>query len=120
TPATGQALTITAVTQGSQGGTVTVAADKKSVSYSPAAGFQGDETFTYTVSAGTAGTDQATVTVHVVPFAKDDTFDVAKNTTAQTLAVLANDLTPVGGQTPTITAVTQGSHGTVAIASGGG
>ncbi len=120
TPATGQALTITAVTQGSQGGTVTIAADTKSVSYSPAAGFQGDETFTYTVSVGTAGTDQATVTVHVVPFAKDDTFDVAKNTTAQTLAVLANDLTPVGGQTPTITAVTQGSHGTVSITAGGG
>lgn len=119
-PISGQALTVTAVTQGSQGGTVTITSGGLSVSYTPAAGFKGDETFTYTASAGAAGTDQATVTVHVLPFAKDDTFNVPKNSAAQTLAVLANDLTPISGQTLTITAVTQGSHGTVSVASGGG
>ncbi len=120
TPITGQTLTVTAVTQGSQGGTVAIAAGGGSVTYKPAAGFKGDETFTYTVSAGSGGTDQATVTIHVLPFAKDDTFSVPKNSAAQTLTVLANDLTPITGQTLTVTAVTQGSHGTVSIATGGG
>lgn len=119
-PDTGETLTITAVTQGNQGGTVQIAADNLSVIYTPAAGFKGDETFTYTVSDGHGGTDQATVTIHVLPFARDDTFDVPKNSTAQTLAVLANDLTPISGQTLTITAATQGSHGTVNVATGGG
>ena len=70
-PDTGETLTITAVTQGSQGGTVQIAADKGSVSYKPAAGYKGDETFTYTISDGNGGTDQATVTIHVLPFAVD-------------------------------------------------
>jgi len=120
TPVAGQTLTITEVTQGGQGGIVTIAAGGGSVTYKPAAGFKGDETFTYTISAGSGGTDQATVTVHVLPFAKADTFSVAKNSDAQTLTVLANDLTPAAGQTLTITGVTQGSQGgTVTLATDG-
>ena len=52
-----------------QGGTMAIAADGRSLQYTPAPGFTGQETFTYTVSDrddGTGLTDQATVTVNVV------------------------------------------------------
>ncbi len=116
-PDTGETLTITAVTQGSQGGTIEIAADKGSVTYRPAAGFKGDETFTYTISDGNGGTATATVTMRVLPFAVADTYDVPKDSAAKTLTVLSNDSVPTGGQPLTITAVTQGSQGgTVEIA----
>ena len=57
-------LTITAVTQGSNGGVVST--DGATVSYSPAPDFLGTDTFTYTVDDGQGGTDTATVTVTVV------------------------------------------------------
>jgi hypothetical protein len=44
-----------------------IASDGKSVVYAPAAGFQGSETFTYTVADGRGRIAQADVTVRVVP-----------------------------------------------------
>lgn len=67
-PDVGETLTITAVTQGTQGGSVQIAADQRSVTYTPAAGYEGTETFTYTISDGNGGTDQATVTVRVLEY----------------------------------------------------
>ena len=70
-PHFGQTLTIVAVTQGSQGGTMQVAADKRSVLYTPVAGFTGTETFTYTIDDGSgeqSSTDQATVTISVLEY----------------------------------------------------
>lgn len=61
-------LTVTQVTQGNNGGTLTVGTNGANVLYTPSATFLGDETFTYTVSDGRGGTDTATVTVHVVDF----------------------------------------------------
>jgi cyclophilin family peptidyl-prolyl cis-trans isomerase len=65
-------LTITAVTQGSTSGTVSIAADGKSIRYTPASGFQGTETFTYTLDDGSGLTDTATVTVNVLVYVPRD------------------------------------------------
>ncbi len=67
-PDAGETLTITAVTQGTQNGTVLLAADSRSVTYKPADGYKGDETFTYTISDGNGGTATATVTIHVLEY----------------------------------------------------
>jgi hypothetical protein len=61
-PDTGETLTITAVGATNRGGTVTIAPDGKSLRYTPAVGFSGVETFTYTVSDGAV---TATQTVNV-------------------------------------------------------
>ena len=53
-PDSGETLTVTAVTQGTAGGSVTFTAT--GVSYTPAANFIGADTFTYTISDGNGGT----------------------------------------------------------------
>lgn len=58
-------LTITAVTQGSQGGTVTISSDGSKVLYKPAATFTGTETFTYTIKDPEGLTKTGTVTMTV-------------------------------------------------------
>ncbi|NOY79393.1 MAG: tandem-95 repeat protein [Kiritimatiellaeota bacterium] len=64
-PDEGETLTVIAVTQGSNGGTVQIAATGKSVTYHSAQDFFGTETFTYTLSDGNGGTATATVTMTV-------------------------------------------------------
>lgn len=64
----GDTLTVSAVTQGSAGGTIEILPGGAGVRYRHANGFDGTETFTYTVSDGNGGTDTATVTVNVVAF----------------------------------------------------
>lgn len=64
-PDTTQAMTVTAVTQGSQGGVVTITNNGANVSYQPAANFFGTETFTYTITDSDGLMDTATVTVTV-------------------------------------------------------
>ncbi|MBN1210724.1 MAG: OmpA family protein [Myxococcaceae bacterium] len=59
----GETLTVTEVTQPANGGTVTLTDGV--VTFTPAAGFEGTVTFTYTVSDDNGGTDTVTVTVHV-------------------------------------------------------
>jgi CSLREA domain-containing protein len=56
-------LTITGVTQGTNGGVVST--NGASVTYTSAANFVGTDTFTYTIDDGQGGTDTATVTVTV-------------------------------------------------------
>ncbi|MEZ5644406.1 MAG: Ig-like domain-containing protein [Burkholderiaceae bacterium] len=113
----GDTLTVTAVTQGTNG---TVAIDPVSGNpvYTPNADFVGTDTFTYTISDGNGGTDTATVTVTInpvndAPVAVDDAVSTDEDTPV-TVAVLPND-TDVDGDTLTVTAVTQGANGTVAI-----
>ena len=123
-PDTGETLTVTAVGTPNHGGTVTIGTNSTSVLYTPAANFQGTETFTYTISDGHGGTATATVTVTVTntndaPTATNDTLDAFKNA-ATTLDVLANDVSsPDPTEAFTITQVTQGAHGTVAISQDG-
>lgn len=121
---TGETLTITATGTPNKGGTVSRAADNLSVNYTPAANFQGTETFTYVLSDGNGGTATGTATITVTnvndaPTATVDTPIGFKNT-ANVFNVLANDLfAPDPTETLTITSVTQPAHGTVAISNNG-
>jgi hypothetical protein len=66
-PDAAETLTIGAVTQGTNAGVVTITGSGTGVTYQPAAGFSGTETFTYTVGDGNGGTATATVTTTVTP-----------------------------------------------------
>jgi hypothetical protein len=101
-------------------GTVTAAAGN-SLTYTPTANFAGTDTFTYTLTDGQGGSATGTVTVTVTPVADPPTAvadaAVAAATGTTTIAVLTND-SDVDGDTLTVTAVTQGAHGTVAVVAG--
>jgi hypothetical protein len=93
-------LTATLVV-GPAAGTGTVVLNANgSFTYTPAAGFIGAATFTYTAGNGTVS-NVATVTINVTappaPTAADNTFTTAVNTTLTVAApgVLGNDTTPV-------------------------
>ena len=125
-PDVGETLTITGVTTGSAGGSITVVAGT-SINYQPAANFFGSETFTYTINDGTPGSDAtATVTINVTPVndlptARDDLFTADEDSPAVPLDVLANDsVAPDAGETLTITGVTTGSAGGSVTVVGGG
>jgi VCBS repeat-containing protein len=114
--ADGDPLTITNVTQGLKG-TVTVNAGA-SVTYTPNLNANGSDSFTYTISDGKGGTRTATVTMTIVavndpPNAVSDARTTPEDT-AINIAVLAND-SEVDGQTLTVTAVTQGTNGSVVL-----
>ena len=126
-----QTLTVTGVSAAStKGGTVSFAAG--AISYTPAADFNGSDTFTYTINDGAGGTATGTVTVNVAavndaPVAGTDNIsgfrDVPITLTAASL--LTND-NPGGGifeasQTLSVTAVsaTTETHGSVVLASDG-
>lgn len=97
----GDDLFVHAVTQGSQGASVSIVSGD--VQYVPAANFCGTETFTYRVrdraSAGTVDvllSNFATVTVNVAcvpddPVATADSFSVPRGSDGNALNVLAND-----------------------------
>ncbi|HEX2476692.1 MAG TPA: beta-propeller domain-containing protein, partial [Lacipirellulaceae bacterium] len=76
------------VTQSVHGGTVTIAADGRSVNYEPLDDFHGTDTFAYTVD----GFMTATVSVEVIRRVRDDEFRVDAADGPQTLPVLVNDL----------------------------
>jgi DNA/RNA endonuclease G (NUC1) len=118
----GDTVTVTAVTQGTHG-SVAIMGGGTGVSYTPAANFFGTDTFTYTVSDGNGGSDTATVAVTVTnvqdaPDAVDDSATIAEDSGANAIDVRAND-SDVDGDTVSVTAVTQGTHGSVAITGGG-
>ena len=91
-----------------QGGTVEISADFKKLVYTPATGFRGVESFTYTVTDGDS-TDTARVSVRSTDgemVAGDDAFLVFRGSSENRLPVLANDrVIPDGGQQLFITAV---------------
>ncbi|CAM2007921.1 beta strand repeat-containing protein [Acanthopleuribacter pedis] len=124
-PDSGETLTITAVSAASQGGTVTIIDGGTRVAYTPPAAFLGDETFTYDIADGNGGTDQATVTVTVVPdnnppVVNDDAFTVAEDSSNNSLDVLANDTTaPDVGETLAIESVGVTDNGGTVVINGG-
>ena len=67
-PDTNETLSIIRVENISQGGEVIISGDGQQVTYTSAAGFEGTETFTYTISDGNGGEDTATATVDVTQF----------------------------------------------------
>jgi VCBS repeat-containing protein len=103
----GDTLTVTAVTQGAHG--VTAINPNQTVKYTPAANYNGSDSFTYTVSDGQGGTATGTVSIFVFavndpPVANADAVTVPEDG-AVSVTVLAND-TDVDGDTLTVTAVT--------------
>jgi VCBS repeat-containing protein len=106
------ALSVSAIGTGldapDQGGTVEISADFKKIVYTPATGFRGVESFTYTVTDGDSS-DTARVSVRSTDgemIAGDDAFLVFRGSTDNRLPVLLNDLViPDGGQLIFITAV---------------
>ncbi len=99
---------ITGVSQSVHGGTVTVAADGRSVSYEPADDYHGPDSFTYTVD----GFMSASVSVEVIRRVRDDQFRVDAADGPQALPVLVNDLFGANYSGPQhVTAVTATSAG---------
>ena len=102
---------ITGVTQGAGGGVTT---DGTTVTYTPNGGFTGDDSFAYTITDDDGDSSTATVNVTVsadsTPDAVDDSATTGEST-AVTVNVLAND--SLGDLPTSITAVTQGTSGTV-------
>lgn len=118
----GDARTITARTNGAKG--VVVLGSSTTLTYKPNANATGSDTFTYTISDGHGGTAVGTVNVTITPVndvpnaVNDATFTVPVSAGATNLLVLAND-TDADGDVLTITATTNGAHGTVAITGAG-
>ncbi len=118
-------LTVTGVGTGNRGGTIEVGTGGADVLYTPAADFVGEETFTYTVSDGTASVT-ATVTVQVAnvndpPTAVDDTATIIEDTSDNLIDVLLNDeIAPDTNETLQVTGVGSSANGaTVTVGPGG-
>ena len=116
--------TLTIVSNGTvPHGTVTIAGDKKSLTYTPNSNWNGEDTFSYTMrdSAGITASAGVTITVNPVndaPSAVNDLFTTAEDA-ALVLDVLDNDLdTDLAHEGDTLTIVSAGSagHGTLSLA----
>jgi len=113
----GDALTVSAV--GSAANGTTAINPDGTVRYTPNADFFGVDSFSYTVSDGAGGSANATVTVTVnnIPEARYDRA-VTIEEQAVTFQVVANDK-ELDGDALFVSAVSQGAHGSVAIAGSG-
>jgi cyclophilin family peptidyl-prolyl cis-trans isomerase len=118
-------LTIVAVGTGNAGGTISIASDNRSLRYTPAANYNGGESFTYTVRDNTGAEGIATVTVQVQPVndppvAVSDTYTFTEGSTDNFLDVLVNDNDGVdSNETLTVSAVGTPSQGGSARVNGG-
>jgi VCBS repeat-containing protein len=99
-------------------GTLSLDADGSFI-YTPAANFNGSDSFTYRASDGTLASNQATVTITITasndgPTAADDAYTTAEDTalTVDAPGVLANDTDP-DGDTLSAVAGSGPSHGTL-------
>ena len=106
-------LSVDSVTQGTNGSVVNNGSD---VTYTPDPGWNGVDTFSYTVSDGNGGFDTGTVTVtvsstNIDPLAVDDA-DSTPEDTAVTIDVLGND-TDADLDPLVVDSVTQGANGSV-------
>ena len=111
----GDNLTISSVSSGSNGFTSIV---DNQIVYTPAANFNGIDSFSYEISDGNGGTDTATVTVNVapvndLPLAKNDTV-TTNSDTGLSINVLAND-SDVDGDNLTVSSVNPGNNGSTEI-----
>ena len=110
--ADGDSLTVSGNTQGSNGSVVCAGV---SCTYTPAANFNGSDSFSYTASDGNGGTDSATVSV-TVSAVNDPPTAVADSASTQegqqvTISVLNNDSDP-DGDSLTLQSVGSASNGT--------
>src|SRR6185295_10087661 len=114
----GDTLAVTAVTQGAHG---SVSFTAGAVTYTPAANYNGGDSFTYTIGDGHGGSATATVSITVssvndVPVAANDSATTDEDA-GVTVPVLGND-TDLDGETLAVTAVTQGANGSVSFTAG--
>ena len=122
----GNTLTISSVSTPSNGGTVSIASDGKSLEYTPAADYFGQDVFTY-IAGDSSGSSQATVTIQVFPVqdpptANDDVFSSVNEDDVNVLLDLMNNdsIAPDQGETISIVSVTQGvENGAISIANNG-
>ena len=118
----GDTLSVTAGTYATaEGGSVTIASNGM-FTYTPAADFAGEDTFTYEVSDGSASdTGTVTLTVNPIndgPVAADDAYSVAEDGSVSG-NILDND-TDADGDTLSVTAGTYDTtHGTLVLAENG-
>ena len=94
----------------------TVSCTTTTCTYTPAANYNGADSFTYTISDGHGGTDTATVSMTVTavqdaPDAVNDSLGTSKDV-AKTIAVTSNDTDP-DGDTLAVTDHSTPAHGTV-------
>lgn len=66
-PSTFGGISITSVTPGTAGGTITIIGGGQSLRYTPLPGFNGTEQFTYSIQDEVGSTSSATVTVNLLP-----------------------------------------------------
>ncbi|GAA4594007.1 putative repeat protein (TIGR01451 family) [Actinoplanes octamycinicus] len=112
------ALTVAISTPPLHGSAIVLAGG--TVAYTPAAGWAGDDPFTYTITDVWGGSDSAVVTVRTPnagPVALDDAAAVDTGGTV-TVPVTANDSDP-NGDPLTVVAVTDPHQGTLSFAGGG-
>jgi len=103
------ARTLTAVTQGANGGVVSLDNANGTVTYTPTLNFAGIDTFTYTVTSGGGLTETATVTVNVInaaPILANNTLPVLSPVDGTTIQISstnfsATDADIIVGNTPT-------------------
>lgn len=126
-PDTGETLRVVGLTPSNttgKGATISVAPDGVGVFYEPADGFSGSDSFTYTLSDGTAERE-VNVNVTVVnpdnpPTASDDSFNITEDDAEAAFDLLANDAPDVDGQSFLIESVsTPDSGGNVRISNDG-
>ena len=109
----GDTLTIQSVTRPAHG---TAVPSGTSIVYTPLPGYAGSDSFSYTVSDGSGGTDSAIVTLTVLPIndppiAQNDNQTTAENRPVA-ITVLSNDVDP-DGDALLIQSVVQPPNGTV-------
>jgi CshA-type fibril repeat protein len=97
-------------------GIVAINTDNTHIQYRPDISFNGSDSFTYTITDGNGGTDDANVTIeingtNVAPNATNDTNSTNEDT-AITIIVLANDI-DTDGDTINIVSLTTPAHGIV-------
>src|SRR6266705_5864899 len=118
----GDTVMVTGVTQGAHG-SVSITGGGTGVSYTPAANFFGNDTFTYTIGDGHGNSDTATVQVTVnnvndPPVANNDSYVTSSNTTLNVSApgVLSNDTDIDGPSLSSVLVVGSGpNHGTLTL-----
>jgi hypothetical protein len=115
TDADGDTLTVTTPAPTAAHGTVTCTA-AGTCTYTPAADYNGADSFEYTVSDGRGKSDTGLVSVTVTPateapVAADDSLTTAEDSQGQ-VDVLTND-SDVDGDTLSVIGSTNGAHGTV-------
>jgi uncharacterized repeat protein (TIGR01451 family) len=112
----GDALAVTGASHGAHG--AVACQPVGDCTYTPAPGYAGPDSFTYSISDGRGGSDSGTVSITVnspenrPPVPVNDGLATRRDT-AGTVNVLANDSDPDPGDVLIVTASTDGAHGTV-------